>query len=632
MSTLPVSFGDIQQRRQAGPVQLSPYLRARDGIPLLSFCQYGRDPLEKLQLQLIDVQFFVSEHNVLQISGTMLAGRTKTPHFAWRLVQPLSQRVEKAFCCQLIRPGGISSQASLEQNAVKATQVATRFVQKFASLVIACLSCHDRLIFKGYLPFGGDRHLNDWVDHQLKIRRKDFIPQLRKFSEQLVQDSKQLAQEAGAHWEYLQGKTKKEKLIDGLLRERPHADGLVAVLCCQETCRSVQLRHAEQRPWLAFKRRQQRVLYYYYLDPRFGRRYVRIETWFPFTVQVYVNGHEWLARQMAQRGWGFVQEDNTFTQLDDPAGAQRLANGLLKIRWQGQLNRWAEAVNPLLKHPWFRRLKYRWVIDQAEYATDVIFRDPQSLQALYPRLLDHAAVNFSAQDIMMFLGRRLHWRFDGEVLTECKKDRWPGARIKHRLKGNWLKMYDKQGVVLRVETVINQSREFQVRRQRERKGKLQMVWCPMNKGIANLYQYQAAALAANVRYLEALSVVADPSPAYQHVDTLARPQRVEERSYAGFNPARREDVTLFQAILQGEHLLRGFRNADVRRRLHGETADRQQRRRQSAAVGRLLKRLHVRGLIAKIPHTRRWHVTLAGQQIMGACVQLYHHGLSNIAA
>jgi hypothetical protein len=173
-------------------------------------------------------------------------------------------------------------------------------------------------------------------------------------------------------------------------------------------------------------------------------------------------------------------------------------------------------------------------------------------------------VNFSAGDILTFLGRRLHWRFDGEVLTECKKDRWPGARIKHRMKGNWLKMYDKQGVVLRVETVINQPREFQVRRLRERKGKLQMVWCPMNTGIANLYQYQAAALSANVRYLEALSVVSDPAPAYHQVDELARRQVVDERSFAGFDPARRDDVALFRAVLQGDQLLHGFRNRDVR--------------------------------------------------------------------
>src|SRR5581483_385283 len=116
-----------------------------------------------------------------------------------------------------------------------------------------------------------------------------------------------------------------------------------------------------------------------------------------------------------------------------------------------------------------------WVIDQAEYSTDVLFKGRQALAGLYPRLLDHAALNFSAQDILGFLGRRLHPRFDGEVLTECKKDRWPGARVKHRVKNNWLKMYDKFGCVLRVETVINNPREFKVRRRVVRQGRRQMA-------------------------------------------------------------------------------------------------------------------------------------------------------------
>jgi hypothetical protein len=495
------------------------------------------------------------------------------------------------------------------------------------------LSCYDRVIFKGYLPFGGDGHLNTWVDGRLRIRRKDFLPALSRLSEQLVQHARQQAEEAGAPYLYLQGADAKgkEQRVARIAAERKHLPGLLAILCCQETCRTVKLRHAEGRPRLQFARRPQRVLYYYYLDPQFGRMHVRLETWFPFTVQVYVNGHDWLSRQMQAHQLGFEQQDNAFTQLDDPEAAQRLADHFLRVRWQGQLTAWARRVNPVLNHEWFQGMAYRWVIDQAEYSTDVLFRDAEALKSLYPRLLDHAAVNFSAQDILTFLGRRLHPRFDGEVITECKKDRWPGARIKHRMKGNWLKMYDKFGRMLRIETVINQPREFKVRRRRERHGKPQMVWCPMNKGIANLYQYHAVALAANVRYLEALSVVADPGPAYRQVDTLARSHVVEERPYAGFNPARCEDVALFQAILHGEHLVHGFRNGQIRRCLYGDSADAAVRRRQSAAVGRLLKRLHVRGLIAKVPRTRRWLVTATGQGILGACVRLYYHGLSTAA-
>ena len=79
------------------------------------------------------------------------------------------------------------------------------------------------------------------------------------------------------------------------------------------------------------------------------------------------------------------------------------------------------------------------------------------------------------------------------------------------MKNNWLKMYDKFALVLRIETVINNPREFRVRRLRTRDGRRQMVWCPMNKGVINLYRYREVSLAANERYLEALSVVDDPA-------------------------------------------------------------------------------------------------------------------------
>jgi hypothetical protein len=508
---------------------------------------------------------------------------------------------------------------------------ATRFAAKFANSIVATLSCVDRLIFKGYLPFGGDQQLNQFVD-RLGIRRKDFLPQLEPLSDRLVAHAKSTAEQAGAPYRYLKGRHSKEKLIDQTIRERKLTSGLVAVLCCLESCRTVKLRYGDGKPRLAFTRRPQRVLYYYFLDPEFGRVHVRIETWFPFTVQIYVNGHDWLAQQLTKRRAGFVQRDNCFTQLDDPAAAQREADRFFSLAWKSRLNRWAQQVNPLLKEvSWLRGMPYRWVIDQFEYSTDVLFRSRQHLAELYPRLLDHAAVHFSAQDILTFLGRKLHGNFQGEVLTQAQKDRHPGARIKHRMKNNWLKMYDKFGQVLRVETVINSPREFKVRRWRQRRGQRQRVWCPMNKGITNRYQYWAAAHAANVRYLEALSVVNDPAPAYRQVARLVEPKQSCQRSYAGFNPACKDDVQFFRAVLRGEHELRGFRNADLRRLLGLDDREADERRRHRAAVGRRLKRLHVRGLIAKIPRTRRWRVTSQGHRILGACVQLYYHGLATAA-
>jgi hypothetical protein len=499
------------------------------------------------------------------------------------------------------------------------------FTQKFADSIVAVLGCHDRVIFKGYLPFGGDGHLNSWVDGTLHMRRKDFLPFVEQQSQTLVNHAQQLAQATGAPYQYLQGRHCKEELIQRQLQERRLSDGLVAILCCQETCRTVKLCQGQGRPRLTFTRRPQRVLYYYFLDPDFGLIHLRLQTWFPYTLQVYVNGHDWLARRLQQGRLGFVQEDNAFTQLDDPAQAQRLADRFPQLGWTKVLERWARRINPLLGHSWLGGSDYYWVIDQAEYSTDVLFRTPQALADLYPRLLDHATLQFSAEDVLTFLGRRLHPRFDGEVLTTCKKDRQRGARVKHRVKNNWLKMYDKFGQVLRIETVINQPREFKVRRRCNRRGRQQVVWCPMNKGVSNFYHYHAVARAANQRYLDALAVVDRPAASARQIDQASQPVRFRGRRRRGLNLLGLQEQRLFHAVLRGEHRLNGLRNADVAQELYGPAPrDLAARRRQTARVSRLLQLLRAHGLIAKVPHAHRYQLTAKGEALMSAALYVRH--------
>jgi hypothetical protein len=495
------------------------------------------------------------------------------------------------------------------------------FLVKFASSIIAVLGCHDRIIFKGHLPFSDEAHLNRFVDHTLRIKRKDFLTVAEEKSERLVTHAKDVAARHGAPYLYLQGRQRKEDLVQQQIRERRLSEGLVCVLCCQETCRTVKLRYGDGRPRLVFAGRPQRVLYFYYLDPQFGLRHVRIQTWFPFTTQVYVNGHDWLARQLQAAGVGFVQHDNAFTQLDHPAQAQSLADRFPRLRWTTILDRWARQVNPLLGEDWLQGQGYYWVLDQAEYSTDVLFQDRAALSDLYPQLLDHACLHFSAQDILSFLGRRLHPRFDGEVLTDCKKDRWPGARIKHRVKNNWLKMYDKFGQILRIETVINNPREFKVRRRVQRKGRSQMDWCPMNKGVANFYHYHEVARAANERYLGALAVVDRPQASLKILDRVQKPARLGARRHRGLNLLRVEEQKLFRAVLRGEHHLNGFRNRDIQAALFpARVPSVAEQRRRTASVSRLLHLLRAHGLIAKIPHAHRYRVTTKGGILMSAAI------------
>jgi hypothetical protein len=500
-------------------------------------------------------------------------------------------------------------------------QTSNAFFVKFAPSIIAVLGCHDRLIFKGHLPFSDETHLNRFVDHSLRLKRKDFLAFAEEKSELLVTHAKDFAVRNDAPYVYLQGRHRKEDLVQQQIRERRLSEGLVCVLCCQETCRTVKLRYGDGRPRLVFTCRPQRVLYFYFLDPQFGLRHVRVQTWFPFTTQVYVNGHDWLARQLHDAGSDFVQHDNAFTQLDEPARAQSLADRFPRLGWVKILDGWARQVNPLLGETWLQGQGYYWVIDQAEYSTDVLFQSRPALAELYPRLLDHACLNLSAQDILSFLGRRLHPRFDGEVLTDCKKDRWPGARIKHRVKNNWLKMYDKFGQILRIETVINNPREFKVRRQRHRQGRRRMVWCPMNKGVANFYHYHQVARAANDRYLTALAVVDRPQASAKVLERVSKSARFGPRRRRGLNLLRGEEQKLFLAVLRGEHHVNGFRNRDIRAVLFpARTKDRDEQRRRTAQVSRRLQLLRAHGLIAKVPHAHRYRVTAKGEAVMSAAV------------
>src|SRR6266849_2636294 len=120
-------------------------------------------------------------------------------------------------------------------------------------------------------------------------------------------------------------------------------------------------------------------------------------------------------------------------------------------------------------------------MNQAEYATDVMFQDRSALAGLYPRLVEHARACLGAEDVLKFLGRKLEPSLKGEVQTHLSR-RVEGVRVVHRMKANKLKMYDKAGIVLRIETTINDPTEFRVRRKKE--GQPGLHWQVLRKGVA----------------------------------------------------------------------------------------------------------------------------------------------------
>jgi hypothetical protein len=493
------------------------------------------------------------------------------------------------------------------------------FVRKHQSNITGVLSCFDRVIFRGHLPLSYPRGLEGFLGQQgiLLKHFKDYAPQV---AQRIKEHVKGLVEAAGAPFRHLPRKERMEDAARQLAHERGLTEGIVCGFSQLETCATFRLEFAAGRPRLKKDFRRCTVLYVFVLHAVLGLIHVKLETWFPLTMQVYVNGHEYLARKMDAAGLKYRQVDNAFVQLRDAVAAQRLADGFVKLAWPKLLGALARQFNPLLGEV-LRGQDYYWVTDQAEYATDVLFRDAASLKALYPRLVEHATLCLSAEDVLKFLGKKLHPCFTGEVQTHAGR-RVEGTRVKHLCRSNKLKMYDKAGVVLRVETVINRPRDFRVRRWRTRPdGVRELAWQALPKGVAWLWRYGELSRTANSRYLEALAAVDDWRGERAAWDRATRPARLGSRRKRALQPLGPADQALFLAVLRGDGCVRGVSNREVAARLYGAVPRAlAERRRRSARVTRQLQLLRAHGLLAKIPRTRRYRVTAKGEALMSAAI------------
>ncbi len=186
--------------------------------------------------------------------------------------------------------------------------------------------------------------------------------------------------------------------------------GLICILTAVEVCQTYELVRDRESKHLNLVPRPRECLhlYHYYIHPVLGVMHARIQTWFPFSIQICVNGREWLARSVDAARIKYVRRDNCFTWLKDPEQAQRLMDNQLRTAWPELLDGIARDLNPL-HDTMFQAypMEYYWSAYQTEWATDIMFRDTGSLDRLYPRLVHHGLTTFLSPDVMRFLGRNI---------------------------------------------------------------------------------------------------------------------------------------------------------------------------------------------------------------------------------
>ena len=501
------------------------------------------------------------------------------------------------------------------------------FLQRFAAFVLGVLHGFDRLRFRGSKrqlchPSG----MRSWLGH-VGILLKDYKLYARDTTAALCHALEAPAEQEGLYRYLNNSRDSKEEIALQMAAQQGRTQGLIAVLGCVEPCQTLQVRGNRQTKKLELRTELTKCkhYYHYYLDPVYGLRYSRLQTWFPFTLHLGLNGRDWLAQQMTAAGLRFRKKDNCFTWIEDFAAAQALADEQRTTAWPALLESWAQQSNPLAGTLLPAAVPYYWSMETGEYATDIAFGSTEDLGRVYPLLVRQAVETLRGADVLRFLGYRVRKdgrpreNLAGEVTTRVK-ELSEGTCVKHQVNNNLLKMYDKFGQVLRIETLLRNLRDFKVYRAVEGAPEGPKAYRRMRQGVADVHGRAEVSQKVNERYAAALAAVEEKVPLGELTKDLGQRARWKGRSVRALNPLAAEDVALLEAVSRGEFAISGFRNRDIRGLLYGSAvktpAD--QVKRQAARVTRLLRLLRGHGLVARIPKTHRYQLTEKGRNSLSA--------------
>jgi len=480
---------------------------------------------------------------------------------------------------------------------------------RYDDRIAGVLSCYDRVLVTGTLPTvcyaaGMTRFL-----YASGVRIFDY-PQFAATQRDRVRErAASLAAEAGITIEHIaRSHIRKEAVVAKVLERRGEHPGLVHVISAMEACNAYQPWHDKKTHKTFVRPDSGKCLhyYFYFMDAELGLVYLRVPTWAPFRLQFYCNGHSWLARQLTAEGIGFTAADNAFVRIDDWSRAQALADGFSPDLLHRVLDRYAALCCPVLDV--FKQF-YHWSLMQVEYATDLVFRSATTLGPLYEQLTRASVLSVKAEQIATFLGRQITPQLAQEIGSQFST-RIEGTCIKHRFGSCSIKMYDKFGCVLRIETTTNDVSFFKhYRRVEHRQGPPTRTLAPVKKTIYSLIDLREILFGCNRRYLAHLSALDDFSAGVRALNRLTKPRTVQQKTVKGINFFDPVDNALLHALQNPRVNIAGIRRADLLPLLDQLSPDR---------LSRQLRRLRDLRIIKRVAGSYRYYLTRIGRAATAA--------------
>ena len=508
-------------------------------------------------------------------------------------------------------------------------------IQKNNEKINGVLETFDRMIINGYILQLCNYRQFLYYLIQNNVKLKDFDQFALSQTKLLCNHIDDYVKNNNCTTIYLNsGKIDKNEIVMNELDKKENKTGLIAALSTVEICNTMTVKPNHETQMLEVTSRPTKCkhYYFYYNDKKFGLMYLKIQTWFPYNVQIYINGREYLSKILDKNNVKYEMYNNSFSYIEDFDKAQKLANNILNQKISNSFDHLINQINPLL--PNINKIfsaSYYWCIDQCEFATDINFKSRQELENIYKTLVETTYFTFSSEDIYSFFGRnisRIHTFTKGEIVSDLRH-RYQGYRIKFKINNNQIKMYDK-GNNLRIEVTINNPRDFKVMKEKEviiEHEKLETVkkWVPMGKSISNLYRYVEISKSITKRYIDALPDIDLEKPTLKEIKNVSEKIEVNNKTITGFNLLSNETLKLLQVISNGKYLINGFTNKSIRKEIFDES-DSQYIINKTT---RLLYKLKCHGIIKKVARKNKYYLTTNGRNLISSILVFTNRQLLN---
>jgi len=381
--------------------------------------------------------------------------------------------------------------------------------------------------------------------------------------------------------------------------ERERRFGVVAIVAGQEFQWVFSARNRATRGkavWFEFFREERRVgvYYFYVLDPDFGPGFIKICTYFPYPAKVWVNGHEWAKRQAEHAGLEYRALSNGFAACDQPGVLQSICDSFGPEHVQGFFDRWIAALpTPFTRED--RAAGYWWELSmrQVEVSRTLVLDDPRRARSCFEALVgDNIGIGRPEQVALVFarpLRRPTRHDYGTRVFATGTE-----VRIDFRYKHSRVKQYLKDGRALRIETVINNPSDLDVRRR-----------------LGHLGELVAKARQVNQRLLIIERAGQSCAIGSALFERIHQPYHHEGQRTGALRFGDTRAMALAGALCHQLHAVAGFTNKTLRALVAAHLGHDYSQSRMSYD----LRRLRLHGLIKRLPHSNTYLLTPDGIRV-----------------